>query len=158
VLCAQCEQRQEQIFRGFPQYILLGRTNLEHDQFLRHARRFIIHNRRYIASANKLLTGWTTRVRFPTGKCNFFLTTSSRQALKFSQSPIQWKPVCWNLSVKRPGLESLSSLGIINTWSYTSISPYVFMVCSFFLTIRTILPFIVNSLYTMTHGHETAVH
>jgi hypothetical protein len=52
----------------------------------------------------------------------FLFTTASRTALGTTQPPIQWVP-----GVKRPVLGAdhspISSAGVKNAWSYTSIPP-----------------------------------
>jgi hypothetical protein len=47
-----------------------------------------------------------SRIRFPEGAGNFFLTTASRTALGPTQPPIQWVPGTLSLGVKRPGREA----------------------------------------------------
>jgi hypothetical protein len=47
-----------------------------------------------------------SRVRFPAGAGNFFLTTTSRTALGPTQSHIQWVPGALSLEVKRLGREA----------------------------------------------------
>jgi len=63
--------------------------------------------------------------RFELKYCSF--STASRPALGPTQPPIQWVP-----GVKRPGREDEhsppSSSEVRNAWSYTCITPYVFMV------------------------------
>jgi hypothetical protein len=59
------------------------------------------------------------------------LSTTSRQALWPTQSPIQWVPGPDSLGVWRPGREADDSLlsggKVKNAWSYTSIFPYMLM-------------------------------
>jgi hypothetical protein len=62
----------------------------------------------------------------------FLFTTASRTALGLAQPPIQWVTEALSLGVKRPGREAdhspPSSAEVKNTWSYTSLLQYVFMV------------------------------
>jgi hypothetical protein len=66
-----------------------------------------------------------SRVRFPAGAGNFFLTTASRAALGPTQSPIKWVRGALSLGVKRPRDEDdnspPSSAEVKITWRYTSI-------------------------------------
>jgi hypothetical protein len=61
----------------------------------------------------------------------FLFTTSSRLALRPTQSPMQWVPGTLSLGLKRPGREAnnsiLSSAEVKNAWGYTSIPQYALM-------------------------------
>jgi hypothetical protein len=58
---------------------------------------------------------------------NFLFSTSSRQVLGPTQSPIQWVPGALSPGVKRPGRETDHSLPtsaeVKKTWIYTSNPP-----------------------------------
>jgi len=62
----------------------------------------------------------------------FLFTTVSRPVLEPTQFPIQWLPGALSLGVKRPEQKvdhsPPSSAEVKNTWCYTSISQYVFLV------------------------------
>jgi hypothetical protein len=61
----------------------------------------------------------------------FLFTSASRPALGPTQPPIQWVPGALSLGVKGTGREDNhlhpSRAEVKNAWSYTSVSPYVFM-------------------------------
>jgi hypothetical protein len=64
---------------------------------------------------------------------NFHLSMSSRPALRFTQSPIQWVLGALSSSVKRPGREAdhstETSAEVKKTWVYTS-TPHTPSCCS----------------------------
>jgi hypothetical protein len=61
----------------------------------------------------------------------FLFSTSSRQALESTQSPIQWTPEALSPGVKRPGCEAddspPASVVVKKMWIYTSTLPYAIM-------------------------------
>jgi len=74
--------------------------------------------------------GWTTGVRFPAGVGIFFFLHHHIQAGSGApQPPIHSRGSF--TGIKRPGYEANNShpyiIDVKNTWSYTSIPPYVFM-------------------------------
>jgi hypothetical protein len=78
------------------------------------------------------LRGWTTGVRFPAGVGTFFIfVTASGPVFGPTQPPIQWVQGVLSAEVKLPQSEAdhspLSSAEGKNSWSCTSIPPYVFM-------------------------------
>jgi hypothetical protein len=73
------------------------------------SRLFLNHQR-----INRLVTGWTTRVIFPTGISSF--TTASKQPLYPDQFRIHWLPGDLFLGVQWQGRES--SAEVKGAWSF----------------------------------------
>jgi hypothetical protein len=71
-------------------------------------------------------------IRVPVRSKMFFSARLSRQALGFTQPPIQWVPGALSTGVKRPGREAdhspPASAEVKKMWIYTSTPPYAFIV------------------------------
>jgi hypothetical protein len=74
------------------------------------------------------------------GQDIFLFSTSSRQALVFTQSPIRWVPGSLSPEVKLPGRETdhcpVSDAEVESQWNYTITSPHIFMTYCLIVYVR----------------------
>jgi hypothetical protein len=116
---------------GAPQLKFLGRDRLPYVAYV-HGEFFV--STRSLYSSVSIATGYGlydrgVGVRVPEGSRIF--SKSSRPALRFTQSPIQWVRGAVFPGVKRPGREvdhsPPTSAEVKPMWIYTSTPPYAFM-------------------------------
>lgn len=83
-----------------------------------------------VPSVQVQATGWMTGIKFLTG-AGIFVSTTVSVLLQVLPTLLQWEWVVlflWNKSSQKMKLTN-HLYTMVNVWSYTFISPYIFMAC-----------------------------